>query len=107
MLTRCMEDVFIGLQYVIYLKQPLIKCSCTMISCSLVTKSCLTLSRPHALYSPPGSSVHEISPSRIREWVVISFSQGFFLTQGSNPSFLHWQVDSLPLSHQGNPYNGQ
>ena len=30
---------------------------------------------------------------------------GFFPTQGSNPCplcFLHWQVDSLPLSHLGN-----
>ena len=32
--------------------------------------------------------------------------QGVFLTQGSNLSLLHllhWQVDSLPLSHQGSP----
>ena len=29
--------------------------------------------------------------------------QGIFLTQGSNPRLLHWQVDSLPFSHQGNP----
>jgi len=28
--------------------------------------------------------------------------QGIFLTQGLNPYHLHWQVDSLPLSHQGN-----
>ena len=27
----------------------------------------------------------------------------FFLDQGSNPSLLNWQVDSLPLSHQGSP----
>ena len=26
-----------------------------------------------------------------------------FLNQGSSPCLLHWQVDSLPLSHQGNP----
>ena len=26
-----------------------------------------------------------------------------FLTQGSNPHPLHWQMDSLPLSHQGSP----
>ena len=26
---------------------------------------------------------------------------GIFPTQGSNLSFLHWQVDSLPLSHLG------
>ena len=29
--------------------------------------------------------------------------QGIFPTQGSNPNRLHWQVDSLPLSHQGSP----
>ena len=29
--------------------------------------------------------------------------QAIFLTQGSNPHLLHWQVDSLPLSHQGSP----
>ena len=29
--------------------------------------------------------------------------QGIFLTQGSNPCLLHWQVDSLPLNHQGSP----
>ena len=27
---------------------------------------------------------------------------GIFLDQGSNPCLLHWQVDSLPPSHQGN-----
>ena len=27
--------------------------------------------------------------------------QRIFLTHGSNPCLLHWQVDSLPLSHQG------
>ena len=29
--------------------------------------------------------------------------QGILPTQGSNPHFLHWQVDSLPLSHLGHP----
>jgi len=28
---------------------------------------------------------------------------GIFLDQGSNPCLPHWQVDSLPLSHQGSP----
>ena len=28
---------------------------------------------------------------------------GIFLDQGSNLCPLHWQVDSLPLSHQGSP----
>ena len=30
--------------------------------------------------------------------------QGIFLDQGLNPYCLHWQVDSLPLSHQRSPY---
>ena len=29
--------------------------------------------------------------------------QGIFLTHGLNPCLLHWQADSLPLSHQGSP----
>ena len=29
-----------------------------------------------------------------------------FLDQGSNPWLLHWQVNSLPLSHQGDPSSG-
>jgi len=53
--------------------------------------------------SPPGSSVHGILQARILEWVVISFFRETFLTQGSNPSLLHWQADSLPLSHRGSP----
>ena len=28
---------------------------------------------------------------------------GIFVDQGLNPSLLHWQADSLPLSHQGIP----
>ena len=29
--------------------------------------------------------------------------QGIFPTQGLNPHLLHWQEDSLPLSHLGGP----
>ena len=49
------------------------------------------------------SSVHGISQVRILEWIAFLFSRGIFLTQGSNPCLLHWQADSLPLSHQGSP----
>ena len=51
--------------------------------------------------SPSGSSVHGILQARILEWVAISFSKGISPIQGSNPCLLHWQADSLPLSHQG------
>ena len=43
--------------------------------CGLVIKSCPTLCDP-VDYSPPGSSVHGISQTRILEWVVISSSTG-------------------------------
>ena len=45
-----------------------------MCACS-VAQLCPTLSDPMD-YSPPGSSVHEIVPARILEWVVISYSRG-------------------------------
>ena len=57
---------------------------------------------------PPGSSVRGIFQARILEWVAISFSGGFFPTQGLNLSLLHllhWQVISLPLCHLGSPSN--
>ena len=33
--------------------------------------------------------------------------QGIFPTQGLNLHLLHWQVDSLPLCHQGSPHQKQ
>ena len=42
-------------------------------------------------------SVHGISQAWILEWVAI------FLIQELNSYLLHWQVGSLPLSHQGRP----
>ena len=59
-----MEDFFPWLYYIIWYM-----CAC------LVTQLCPTLSDPMD-YSPPGSSVHEIVPARILEWVVISYSRG-------------------------------
>ena len=57
-------------------------------------------------YSLPGSSVHGIFQVRILVWVAISSSRG-----SSWPSnrthvplpLLHWQADSLSLSHLGSP----
>ena len=36
-----------------------------------------------------------------------SVACGIFPDQGVNPCFLHWQPDSLPLSHQGSPTSPQ
>ena len=65
-------------------------------------QSCPTLCNP-MMCSPPGSSVCGVFQARILEWVAISFPKGSIPTQGSNPSLQHWQVDSLPLSHQESP----
>ena len=45
------------------------------------------------------SSVLGISQAKILERV--SLSSRVFLIEGSNPRLLHWQVNSLPLSHLG------
>ena len=65
-----------------------------------IAQSCLTLCNPMDC-SPAGSSVHVIFQAKILEWVAISSSRGSSRPQGLNPhlrGFLHWQVDSLPLS---------
>ena len=54
--------------------------------------------------SPTGSLACGIVLARILEQVTITYSRGIFPTQGLNPNFLcllHWQTDSLQLSHQG------
>ena len=63
----------------------------------LVPQSCLTLCNPmdcslsgswDSLGKNTGVGYHDLL-------------QEIFLTQGSNLHLLHWQVDSLPPSHQG------
>ena len=70
-----------------------------MFSHSVVSDSCDSMD-----CTLPGSSVHVISQATILEWIAISsFWGSIFSTQGLNPSLLHWQMDSLPLNHQGSP----
>ena len=40
---------------------------------------------------------------QLRSGLVTPWHVGIFLDQVSNPCPLHWQADSLPLSHQGSP----
>ena len=53
--------------------------------------------------TPPGFSVNEILQARILEWVVISLFREPSQTRNPKLSLLHWQVDSLPLSHLESP----
>ena len=52
--------------------------------------------------SPPDSSGHGIFPGKNTGMGCHSLLQGIFLMQESNLGLLHWQVDSLLLSHQYN-----
>ena len=56
--------------------------------------------------SPPGSSVCRTFQARILEWVTISFSKGSSWPRDWTriSCLLHWQVDSLPMSHQRSPW---
>ena len=75
---------------------------CRSLRACVHAHSVVSGSRPHGLYTP-GSSVHLIFPARI--WVGCHFLfRGIFSTQGRNLHFLHWQANSLPLSHLGSPY---
>ena len=68
----------------------------------LVTKSCLTLLQLHGL-KPARLLCPWASPGKNTGVGCHFLSQEIFLTEGSNPCVWHWQVDSLPLSHQGSP----
>ena len=74
----------------------------SMYSCikGSVFKSCLSLGNS-INYNLPGYSVHRISQARILGWAIFFFRK--LPIQGSNPHLQHWQVNSLPLSHQGSP----
>ena len=51
--------------------------------------------------SLPGSSLHGDSPGKNTGVGCHFLLEGIFPTQGLNLGLLHWQVDSLPLSHWG------
>ena len=72
-----------------------------MHACS-VTQLCLTLLRPHAVQFTRLPRLQD-SPGKNTGVGCHFLLQGTFLTQGLTLHLLHWQVDSLPLSHLGSP----
>ena len=69
--------------------------------CCCFAKSGPTLLQPHGL-KPARLLCPWGSPGK-QTGVGCYFFQGTFPTQGSNPHLLYWRVDSLSLSHLGNP----
>ena len=61
---------------------------------------------PWTIYNPSGSSVCGIFPGKNTGVGCHVLLQEISPTQGLNPHLLHWQVDSLPLSHLGSPSVG-
>ena len=71
--------------------------TCVGYFCYLIAKSCLTLATPWAVAPLVPLSM---GFPRQEYWSGLLFpSPGIFLTQGSNLNRLHWQANSLPLSH--------
>ena len=74
--------------------------------CHLVAKLCLTLLWPHAL-QPPRLPCSWDSPSKNTGVGCHFLHQRVFPTQRQNLHLLHWQADSLPLSHRESPRERQ
>ena len=71
--------------------------------CCLVTNLCLSL------FATPWTVARQaplsMGFSRQEYWSGLPFpSPGIFPIQGSNLQFLHWQAESLQLSHLGSPH---
>ena len=58
----------------------------------------------HAAFSSPSSQVPEHSLNAVAKGLSCSLACKIFLDHGLNLCLLHWQVDSLLLSHQGSPH---
>ena len=57
----------------------------------------------YAGFSSYGSGALGTGSLAVAHWLGCSKACGIFPDQGLNPCLLHWQADSLPLSHQGKP----
>ena len=72
-----------------------------LVACCLVAELCPTLLRPHG-WEPARLLCPWDFPGKSTGVGCHFLLEGIFPTQGLNPRLLDWQVDSLPLSHQGN-----
>ena len=91
-MISCHQNIFFGGYVQVF---------CTTLVAFMRAQSCPTLCNPMD-YSLPGSSVHGIFQARTLEWVAISFSRRSFQPRDRILCLfrlLHWQADSLLLSH--------
>ena len=76
---------------------------CCCYLCYLVDKWFPTFLQPHGLW-PARLLCPWGFPGKNIGVGCLFLLQGIFLTQGSNSHLLHWQEDSLSLSHLGSPF---
>ena len=72
------------------------------ICCCLVAKLCPALLQPRGLQCARLHCPWDFPDKNTGVHCLFLF-QGLFWAQGATPYLLHWQVDSLQLSHQGSP----
>ena len=89
-----MSEIKVARQSVLVVQSEGFVCACVL------TQSCLTFLQPHRL-QPARFLCPWDSPGKNTGVSYHFLLQGIFPTQGLNPSLLHWQGDSLLLSHQG------
>ena len=83
---------------------PLFERTPDILGCCLVTKLCLTLRTQQTVAHQAPLSM---GFPRQEFWSGLPFpSQGILSTQGLNLHLLHWQAESLPLSHPESCYIG-
>ena len=77
--------------------------ACLRVSCYhyLVAKFCLTFVTPRTVALDCRALLSMGFPTQEHWSGLPVFLQEILPTQGLNPHVLHWQMDSLPLSHQG------
>ena len=71
----CILLVFISLDFILLVICKQYNCVCVCVCVCARAQSCPTLCNTMD-YSPPGSSVHEFSQTRILEWVAMLSSRG-------------------------------
>ena len=89
---------FVGLYYQVFIDSVAAGYSVAapLFSCSVVSDSL----RPHGLQPSRLLCPWDFPGTNTRMGCHL-LHQGIFPTQGSNPHLLHWQADSVPLSHLG------
>ena len=96
-ISKEIKQTALNLRFQSYLENSSNNCLCLCAHMHSVTQSCPTLCHPTDC-SLPGSLMGGYFWQEY--WSGLPFPpQGIFLTQGSSPYLLHWQANSLPLSH--------